>query len=235
MTRTIRAAAIITALALLGVVGFRSMTAGANPVAGQYSMEVAVGETSVAVNSQFAAYVGIHHSGGSYQAAQWHIDYPETVVDVVSMAKDPGAPGECLASSDDGSRVLLGCIKVDSSSQMNFSCNAWIVGFKCIANGTANITVATGPTVASPTSVLNGQGTELAIHTHSDTVTCGAAARRRRPNRHPAANNAPSPKCSQVIRSSAPTARPCGCSRSTRKTSTSAEEDGPRRRCSTSS
>jgi hypothetical protein len=158
----------------MGLIGLRSMTASADPVSGQYSMEVAVAETSVAVNGQFAAYAGIYHSGGSYQAAQWHIDYPETVVDVVSVANGPGAPSECVASSDDGTRVLLGCVRIDTASQMTFAGNAWIISFKCIANGTANITVAIGAGVASPTGVLNTQGTELPLHTHSDIVTCGA-------------------------------------------------------------
>ena len=39
--------------------------------------------------------------------------------------------------------MLLGCIEVSPDSSIGYSGNAWIVAFKCIANGTANLTLTT--------------------------------------------------------------------------------------------
>jgi hypothetical protein len=174
MFRTLRAAALLGAIMLAGLFALSRNGADAHVVNGQFSMEAAVGETNVANGGQFAAYVGIYHSGGSYQAAQWYIDYPESIVQVVNMARDPAAPGQCSASGDDGSRVLLGCVSLDLSSPLSYSGNAWIVAFKCIVNGTANIDVVTNTNVPSHTQVLNNNSNELPLHGHGDAVVCGS-------------------------------------------------------------
>jgi endonuclease YncB( thermonuclease family) len=174
MTRSIRAVAVIAAIVAVGALLQRSAPAGAHVVPNQFSMEVAVGEAGVPVNSQFAAYVSIHHSGGAYAAAQWHVDYPESVVRVVNVAKDPNAPGQCAHTNDDGVRELLGCLTLDLDNLMTYSGNAWIIAFQCIADGTANINLAAGPNVASGTFVQADVGGDLPMHTHNDTVQCGA-------------------------------------------------------------
>jgi endonuclease YncB( thermonuclease family) len=70
--------------------------------------------------------------------------------------------------------VLLGCISLDDNAPITHSGNAWIISFRCAGNGTANITMAAGNNVASPTQVLPFEGNPLNSHTHSDSVTCGS-------------------------------------------------------------
>lgn len=53
---------------------------------------------------------------GCYRAAQWHIDYDEALLSVVSMKKLPEAPSECFLSDDNGSRVLLGCFNIGGAT-----------------------------------------------------------------------------------------------------------------------
>ena len=171
MIGPVRALAAVALVAFAAWLSSATSPAAADIRSGQYSMEVAVGETGVATGGQFAAYVGVYHSGGNYAAVQWNVDYPETVVDVVSIAKDPSAPPDCNATADNHSRVLLGCLTLDLGDPMTYSGNAWIIAFKCIANGTADITLSTG---SQPTSVLTAPETYASIHVHSDTVTCGA-------------------------------------------------------------
>lgn len=177
MTRSVRTLVIVALAGIAGLLMLRSHAADAHPVGGQFSMEVAVGETDVAVNGQFAAYVGIYHSGSNYQGAQWNIDYPDSIVRVVSVTKHPDAPDQCSAASDGGSNVSLACISLNLGSPMTYSGNAWIIGFTCIAAGTADISVAAGADVAISTSVFNADGQTLPIHTHSDTVKCSGGAK----------------------------------------------------------
>ena len=167
---------VLAAIAGVALVVFASHLASSGPASadvrsGQYSLEVAVGESNVAGGAQFAAYLGVYHNSGDYAAVQWNLDYPETVVDVVGISKDPGAPGACSVSNDNGSRVLVGCIEASPDTSIGFSGNAWIVAFKCIGNGTVNLTLATG---SSPTSVLDLNSNDKPAHIHNDTVQCGS-------------------------------------------------------------
>jgi hypothetical protein len=145
--------------------------AGAHLVGGEYSMEVTVGEASVAVGSKFIAYVGVTHSGG-FQGAQWHIEYDQNVLDAGTLALDSAASAACDLSStnDDGSRLVLACADT-AGPNITYSGTYFRVQFTCIADGTASLTLETG---VQPTFVRSG-GVDQPLHLHhDDEVQCGA-------------------------------------------------------------
>jgi len=170
---------ILTALAAMAAVAFAAYLhapmerATADIRGSEYSLEVAIGESGVAVGGQFAAYVGVYHAAGSYQAVQWYLDYNPAVVDVVAISKDPAAPGACAHTADNGDRVLLGCVDLGGAN-ISHSGNAWIIGFKCVGNGTAAIDLTTSDSNGgTAVSFVSDGGANKPVHTHSDSVQCG--------------------------------------------------------------
>lgn len=81
--------------------------------------------------------------GGNYQAAQWHLCYDPTVVDVLSITRIPSAPVQCSGKSDNGARVLAGCLDIFGDNLAYFG-DAWKVEFSCIAEEVAPLSLLGG-------------------------------------------------------------------------------------------
>jgi hypothetical protein len=117
---------------------------------------------------------------GCYQGAQWYVDYDETIIDVVGAG--PGiatrvstAPTECNPKNDDGNRVLLGCVEVNTDEVLSYSGPTWNVEVRCIAPGATTFDLkSTADGVIGPSIVLDRHGVEQPVHLHDDvSFTCG--------------------------------------------------------------
>jgi hypothetical protein len=145
-------------------------------VARDSEADIVPGEFSLALNGTqipggFALNVSVDHDGGlgNYQAAQWRIDYPEDVVSVASMVKAPAAPSDCglAAPSDDGDRVLVGCINFGGDN-ISYSGAAFILQFTCVVPGTADFLLTN---LNLDTFVQTTTGFQP-IHIHDFTAEC---------------------------------------------------------------
>ena len=178
--------AVLVLAAALAPIMLRARTSSADIVPGEFSMEVRITPTQADLNVPFTVGAGIYHTGMSYQAVQWDIAYDPSLIqiDIGGTVVDPSAPSACISKSDNGVRVLLGCIDLGGPN-LTYSGNAWNVSAKCIANGTANFVLEL---VNSKTFVKSG-ATLLPVHTHDDSIFCGPPP----PTDTPTATNTPLP------------------------------------------
>jgi len=203
-------AAVIIATA--GVLMWSSRDTEADVVTGQYSMEVIIAETSDEVGgATFVAQLWIQHNffaqpgvcpdepSGCYAAAQWNLDYDETLVDAgancsgaaacTQITRQAGSPTSCNQENDNGVRILTGCIDI-SGDNLGFSGRVFNIVFNCIGAGTANFTLTTG---TQPTFVATFDGTNQPIHVHGDSITCTGGAVTNTPTATATATNTLTP------------------------------------------
>jgi len=107
---------------------------------------------------------------GCYKAAQWYIDYDESLITIVSMTRLGAAPAECNAKSNNGSRVLLGCLST-VGAVMRYTGTAWTVTMNCKAGTAGGVTTFTVSTATGETFVSDGV-VNLPMHTHTDSIEC---------------------------------------------------------------
>jgi len=220
--------AVVALAALLGgSLGTRDTSA--DVVSGQYSMEVIISETSVPVGNTFTAQLWIQHNfaisdcasdpsqTGCYAAAQWNLDFDQTVVSAgancmgaaacTTITRQAGSPTQCNQEANNGDRVLTGCIDI-SGDVLEYSGHVFNIVFTCTSNGPAVFTLTTG---TQPTFVATFDGTNQPIHVHGDTVSCGTGA-----TATPTRTNTPAPATATFTPTRTPTrtATPCpttGC------------------------
>jgi len=185
----------LVAAAALAAATFTARDTRADVQPEQYSMEVIVTETSVPVGNAFVAQLWIQHNffaqpgecdlafvTGCYAAAQWNLDFDQTLVSAganctgaaacTTITRQSGAPTQCNQENNNGDRVLTGCIDL-SGDVIGYSGRVFNVTFTCNAPGTATFTLTTA---TQPTFVATFDGTEQPIHTHGDSVVCEGAA-----------------------------------------------------------
>jgi hypothetical protein len=117
-----------------------------------------------------AAYI-LSTGGGPYEAVQWHVDYPEAQVNLLSIEKASPAPDSCSAEHDDGSRVLLGCIQI-GGGEISYFGDAYVMTFACEVDAAVTFRVRTD-VGAGPSSVFDALGATYPITTTDATVGCG--------------------------------------------------------------
>jgi endonuclease YncB( thermonuclease family) len=170
-------AGILPSAVILAVaVAFGGPAARAGVIAGQYSLEAQVNETSVPAGGHFTALVGVQHSAGPYAAVQWRLEYDAAVVDAGPVSIDAQASGVCslTSSDDDGARVLLGCAD-SGGAHITHSGTVFRVRFTCTGNGLASLTLGTtGPQASFVDTTLSPASGMQPVHVHNDAVTCGA-------------------------------------------------------------
>lgn len=179
----------------------RAPTSSANIVPGEYSLEVGIAPTQADLNAPFTVNAGVFQSGLSYQAVQWDIAYDASLIaiDITNTLRDPAAPPNCSTKSDNGVRVLLGCIDL-SGPNLTYSGNVWRVAASCIANGTANFVLEL---VNTKTFVKIGSVLQP-IHTHDDSIICGPPP----PTPTPTITDTPLPATNTATRTPTMTATP---------------------------
>jgi len=115
---------------------------------------------------------------GCYTAAQWSVDYDQTLVDLLPLGttgttgvvKVAAAPGECNRKNDNGARALAGCANVapPPNAILAYTGPAFNLTFDCIAAGTAVFTLVLG---VDETFVSDGVA-DLPVHTVTDSISC---------------------------------------------------------------
>ncbi len=179
----------------------RAPTSSANIVPGEYSLEVGIAPTQANLSTPFTVNAGVYHTGLAYQAVQWDIAYDASLIaiDITGTSRDPAAPPACSTKSDNGIRVLLGCIDL-SGPNLTYSGNVWRVAASCIANGTASFVLEL---VNTKTFVKIGSVLQP-VHTHDDSIFCGPPP----PTSTPTITDTPLPATNTPTRTPTVTATP---------------------------
>jgi hypothetical protein len=73
--------------------------------------------------------------GGAYDAAQWHLDFPESLLDVVSIAPAPGAPAACDDHNELAGSLIVRC----AGDDLTYFGTTYIVTFHCLGAGDGNV------------------------------------------------------------------------------------------------
>ncbi len=197
-------AAIIIVAAIS--VSLAPRTSRADPVPGEYSLEVSIAPASANIGVPFTVVASIAHSGmPSYQAVQWDIDYDETMIaiDIDATARDAAAPTACSVKNDNSLRILVGCIDVFGAN-LSYSGPAWNVVASCTGtNGNAPFTLQNTTGTSAKTFVKIGSFFQP-IHTHNDAIFCGPPP----PTDTPTPTNTPLPPTFTPTRTPTPTSTP---------------------------
>ena len=170
----IRIGAILAVIALFGAFAASVQAAHTAPPAGGFDLYVDNASPVVAVGGTFHAIVGLDKDAAapSYQAAQWKIDYDQTVVTTsnADISLVSGAPGACTSKSDNGDTTLLGCLDL-SGPNITYGGDVWDVQFTCVAAGTSALPLVETTGGTAKTFVKVG-ATAQPITTTDSTVTC---------------------------------------------------------------
>lgn len=111
---------------------------------------------------------------GCYKAAQWYIDYDESLITIVSMTRLGAAPAECTSKNNNGSRVLLGCLST-TGAVMRYTGTAFNVVMNCKAGTAGGVAAFTVSTAAAETFVSDGVA-NLPIYARTDAIECTGGA-----------------------------------------------------------
>jgi uncharacterized repeat protein (TIGR01451 family) len=162
------AVAVMAGSSLLG-----SEKASAHAVPGEY--ELAVSSPVLApLGGSFVVDASIDTNGNpAYKAAQWKIDYDQTIVMFTSVVLDGAAPGAaCIATSDDGDTTLLGCLDLaPGTGTLTYSGDVWHVTYTCIAPGPTPFTLVETLGATAKTFVKIGTVIQP-FHTHDAATQC---------------------------------------------------------------
>jgi hypothetical protein len=184
--RSTRARLTVTALVLAALVAAAlvalAVRTDADVRSGEFSLEVNIDETSVDVGEPFVATLAVVHDGGTtYKAAQWDLDYDEVFINVVEIEPDVAAETNCTPRSNDGTRVLAGCIQIISGpGSLTYSGPAWHVTFTCFIGGRVDFNLQNHPAVTFVRGGSNGNVT-LPSHIHGDSINCNGPTATPRP------------------------------------------------------
>ena len=178
MVRWLLSAGALLAVALIAAGVFQhARSSRAHIVSGEYSMEVEVTPSQVALGDQFVARVGLFHNEPTlYEGVQWYLEFDETIVDAQLITKNGSAPPECSLKNDNGQRVLLACTTF-IAAYLDYSGWTFDVVFSCIANGTSALTLEFSD-LSMPfprTYVAQDSDVYLPSHVHHDSVECSDA------------------------------------------------------------
>jgi hypothetical protein len=196
----VRLGVLLTAVAgvALGLVVLNPGISSADDVAGQYSLSVhatdatGIDVTSIEVGQTFEARVGISYPGvapedcfasvpppfGCYQAAQWNLDYDETILQTAvetctgaaqctHIARVTGSPTNCNQEAENGLRTLVGCFSI-SGADISYEGDTIRITYTCLAAGTSPLTLTT----ESQGSFVSDGSADQPIHLHNDSITC---------------------------------------------------------------
>ncbi len=114
--------------------------------------------------------------GGNYQAVQWGLCYDWTRLKVTSIARAASAPSTCTLKTDNGVRVLAGCIDIFGDNLTHFG-DTWLIEMVCVATGDARFRVIPRSESLSANSFVYRQREYAPITTNgSQVVHCTSAA-----------------------------------------------------------
>ena len=168
--------ALMCALGAIGTV--RGGAGYADPVAGEYTLGLALADGQVPVGGETELHVSIERSDRPpYQFAQWFVGYDPAIVQVTLVEPAALAPAACDEMISSPFRVLLGC-RDRFGPTIAFSGIAYVVSLRCLAPGETPFVLrfASGPDAHRTFVRTSGGDINEPIHTHDALLTCGEDA-----------------------------------------------------------